>query len=586
MNEIKNRIAKLRNKKLIDKVDYVFVPTNDYHLSENIGEFFKCREYITGFNGSAGDALIGLNEAYLWVDSRYFIQAEYQLKGTDIKLFKMGEKGVPTIKEFLNKNIKSNQTFAVNYAVIDVTFGGFLEELSLNNGVKLLNKDYFDDIWDNRPSISQNEGFMLPKSLTGLDRKDKIKNIQEEMKNDNADYHLVASLDDVMWILNIRGDDVAYSPVMLSYILIGRDSVTFYAFEKCLSKKMKSSLINDGIEIKSYYELFEDIALIHHKKVVLDSRRVNFNVYSVLKKDNFIIHKDNYSQMLKVIKNKTEIKNMKLAHLYDAVSMIKFIYYVKHTKDAMTELSLMEKLNEFRGLNKTFIEPSFESIVGFKHHGAIVHYSASEETSINVEGDSLLLVDSGGQYLNGTTDITRTLVIGKVNNEIKKHFTMVLKAHLALYDFKFKNLTGAGLDSIVRAPMWKEGLEFKHSTGHGIGCLLNCHEGPNGISFVNRTLFKEGMMTSNEPGLYLEDRYGIRHENIMLCKKCHGKFEDYLTFEQMTLVPFDIEGIDKRLLTKEEKNKLNAYHKKVYSKVSKYLTSKEKNWLRKQTKAI
>ena len=588
MNEILNRIAKLREQMIKDKVTHVYVPTDDYHLSEYVGDYFKCREYISSFTGSAGVCLITLTNAYLWTDSRYFIQAAKELEDTSVELFKMGEEGVLSPRAYLKETLKSGDTLCVDFSVIDVDFGIYLSKLAKTNNFKILNKDYFKHIWTDRPEISRKLGFSLPLSRTGVSRKNKIKSIQEQLIKDNADYTVVASLDDIMWTLNIRGRDVMCSPVMLSYLVIGRDNVTFYSFEESLTNKMKADLKKDGIEHKSYFDIYDDIKNINEKVVVVDKNRVNYAIYTKLQEQNEIIFRDNYSLMMKAIKNKIEIRNMKKAHIKDGVAMVKFLHYVKTTSDEMSELSLGDKIIEFRSEHDTFIEPSFESIVGFKEHGAIVHYSASIESNVKIGSDTFLLVDSGGQYLEGTTDITRTIALGKVTREMKKHFTLALKGHLALYDVKFlKGTSGASLDMLVRKPLWDNGLNYGHGTGHGIGCLLNCHEGPNSISF-NRVgvSFVPGMITSNEPGLYIENAYGIGHENLMLCTKVKNAKQPIYRFEQLTYVPFDLNGIDKTLLTVKEKEILNKYHARVYKKISPYLNEKERKWLKQQTRAI
>lgn len=591
MNIIVERIQRLRDEMKKRDISFYIVPTSDYHFSEYVGDFFKCRAYITGFTGSAGTAVITLNDAYLWTDGRYFLQAEEQLKGTSVTLCKQGEKGVPTIVEFLKSNAK-NTVIGFDGKVISGLFTDVLKkELSENNVKFYCDEDLIDIIWKDRPALSKTEAYTVDIKYTGESRKSKLLRVEEEIKKFNCDGHIICSLDDIAWILNIRADDVKYNPVLLSYLAYYKGQYTLYVNPETLSNKVRKELENDGIEIKGYNDLYKDVEGFKGR-IVLDKQKVNYLLQTKLSHCELVNHM-NFSFEMKAIKNEVEIENNYNAHIKDGVAVTKFIYWLKKNvgKIPMTEISCADYLENLRKQNDNFKGLSFETISGYDYHGAIIHYDPTKETDIPVLPKSFLLVDSGAQYLEGTTDITRTISLGELSDEQRLHYTLVLKGHLNLGNAVFKEgVSGCTLDMLARKPLWEYGVDYNHGTGHGVGQFLNVHEGPQNISNSPMRCgypFKAGMITSDEPGIYIRDKYGIRIENLMVCKeKETNDFGKFLCFDFLTVVPYDVEAIKVELLTEEEKKILNNYHQRVYNTLERYLTKDEKEWLQTVTREI
>lgn len=582
------KLNKLRDLMKDNDLTMYYIPTDDYHMSEYVGSYFKSRAFMSGFSGSAGVLLVTLDSAYLWTDGRYFLQAEAQLKDSTIKLMKMGEEGVPSVFEFI-RDYKGKKSIGFDGRCVSASFGRKLEEIekiTINHSIDLVN-----EIWTDRPSLSCKPGYELDIKYAGEERQSKIEKIRANLEKKDADLTIISSLDDIMWTLNLRGNDVTCNPVILSYLIIDKAKTILYLNEKVLNNDLKKTLAKEKIITKPYDDIYNDVLNIVAKKIIIDPQRTNYKMLKSVLKNNNIIEERNISTDLKARKNKVEQANFRQAHLKDAVAVVKFMYWLKTNvgKIDMSEISVSDKLLSFRREQSHFLDISFNTIAGFGPHGAIVHYSATEETNAKVTLNNLLLVDSGAHYLEGTTDITRTFALGKISDEAKKHFTLVLKGYLALSDIKFiKGVTGQTLDLAAREALWKEGLDFNHGTGHGVGYTLNVHEGPQGIKYNRcQEAFDEGMITSDEPGLYIAGKYGIRHESLVLTKLYkETEYGTFLEFEPITLVPFDLDGIDKSLLTNEEKTKLNEYHKRVYEKVSPFLTDKEAKFLKKYTKAI
>ncbi len=586
--EIIDRLTKLRELMKEHNLTMYYVPTDDYHMSEYVGDFFKERVFMSGFTGSAGVLLVTLDKAYLWTDGRYFLQAEKQLAGSTIELMKMGNENVPTVLEFVN-DYKGVKRIGFDGRCVSVSFGRKISEI--DNIYVDANLDLVNDIWQTRPKMSAEKGYFLDIKYAGVSRSEKLEKLQKDLVSKNATVSIISSLDDIMWTLNLRGNDVVCNPVILSYLAIYKEKAILYINESTLTKEMISSLSKDHVIIRKYNDIYTDVSNMQGETVILDADKTNYKMLISVNDTNKVIFKSNYSTMLKACKNNVEVSNIKKAHLKDAVAMCKFMYWLKTNvgKVEMSEISVSEKLLSFRKEGSNFKDVSFGTIAGFGSNGAIVHYSATKETDTKVVPNSFLLVDSGGHYLEGTTDITRTFALGKVNDEMRHHFTLVLKSYLALSDARFiRGVKGYTLDMLARKPLWNEGLDFNHGTGHGVGYLLNVHEGPQGIKYNrNQAEFHEGMVTSDEPGLYLTGKYGIRHESLLLCKRAFTtEFGDFLEFEPLTLVPFDLDGINADELTKEEINKLNSYHQRVYEKVSPLLSKEEAKFLRKYTKAI
>lgn len=586
---ISEKLESFRTLMRENNLTMYIVPTDDYHLSEYVGDYFKEREFLSGFTGSAGVLLVTLKGAYLWTDGRYFLQAEKQLEGSTITLMKQGEKDVPTLLEFI-KSSSVKKLIGFDGRCTRALFGKELEEIK---GAKITyNLDLVDKLWgEDRPKMSAEPGYELALCYAGEERRDKIKKIQNHLEEKNADVTVISSLDDIMWILNLRGNDVKCNPVILSYLAIFKGRVVLYINQNVLSDDVKLNLAKDRVILKDYNDIYSDITNFENYHIVLDLNKTNYSIYKNINSSNTIINEMNYSTILKSMKNKIEQENFKKAHLKDAVAVCKFMYWLKTNvgKTEITELSASDKLLSFRKEGANFKDISFGTIAGFGSNGAIVHYVPTKETSAKVTLNNFLLVDSGAHYLEGTTDITRTFALGKVTNEMKHHFTLVLKGYLALSDIIFKEgVDGRTLDLAARSALWSEGLDFNHGTGHGVGYLLNVHEGPQSIKYNRESaIFREGMVTSDEPGLYLTGKYGIRHESLTLCTLYkETEFGRFLTLEPLTLVPFDLDGIEVSLLTEEEKTKLNNYHKRVYEAVSPYLNKDEASFLKKYTKAI
>ncbi len=593
MQNINQRIDELRNLMKEKNIDGIFIPSDDYHLSEYVGDYFKEREFISGFTGSAGSVFLSQDEAYLYTDGRYFLQAEEQLKNTYLKLMKLGDRSVITPFDLLKSKLHiENYHLCFDFKVVPYQFGKALEEEIKNNNLtsKLVNEDLVGEIWSSRPKMKSSELFVLEEKYAGQSSNEKLRIVRDKMALDSLTVYILSSLESVMYLYNLRAHDIDFTPVGLSYSLIYQDRAVIYLQDAAVNEKVREYLSSLGVEIKSYFEFYEDIKNLRFETVGADKQKVNYQTLESLDSSNKVCFVKEYVADMKGVKNKVEIRNIKKAHLKDAVAMVKFIYYLKTSQDKKSEISVADKLESFRREQKNFVDLSFATIAGWAEHGAIVHYEATEETNAEITNNNFLLVDSGGHYLEGTTDITRTIVIGKVSYEMKKNFTLVLKSHIDLAKAKFpEGVTGNQIDMIAREPLFAHHLNFNHGTGHGVGYLLSVHEGPQNISLsrANNVPLKEGMITSDEPGLYLTNKYGIRHENLELTvKDITNEFGSFLRFEPLTLVPFDLDAILPSYLDEDEKRYLNNYHALVYKKVSKYLNEDERKFLKKATRKI
>lgn len=603
--DIKNRIQELRKRMALNKIDFYLIPTDDYHESEFVGDYFKEREYISGFTGSAGTLVISENEAGLWTDGRYFLQAEQELKGTEIKLFKMGEQGVPTIFMYLLQNMADEMTLGFDGRCLSTAF-----VLEYQRGFERYSKkvnicchvDLVNDIWNDRPEMSHQNAYVLEEKYSGESYKTKIEKILNIMKKRRADLYVLSSLDDIAWLLNIRGNDVEFNPVVLSYLIINNDKVILYCNEKAFDP-IKEYISVNNIELRPYNQIYKDLEKISFDsdkkgvRVLADLDKINYLLYQkIAEKGYTIIDVINPTTRLKAIKNETEIQNEQNAHIKDGVAFVKFLnwFYKTVGKEKLYELDVAEYLYNMRKEQQGFIEESFESIVAYGKNGAVIHYSPTKESNTKIQQESFMLMDTGGHYYEGTTDITRTIACGKLTNEQKKYYTLVLKGNLALGDAKFKyGVSGSNLDILARKPLWNEGLDYNHGTGHGVGYLLNVHEGPNNIRWKpgrgkNRScVLEEGMITSNEPGIYLENKYGIRLENMIVCKKSEeNSFGAFMKFDTLTLVPFDLNAIEKSLLDEHEIDLLNNYHQVVREKLFPHLSHEEQDFLEKITRKL
>lgn len=573
---IKERIKKLQELMKTNEIDIYIVPTSDFHQSEYVGEYFRGREFLSGFTGSAGTLVVTLNEAYLWTDGRYFIQAANQLKDSGITLMKMAMPNVPTIKEFLDQNLDKTVGF-------DGRVMSYQEVIKFKNKL-ITNVDLVNDVWLQRPSISRQKAFLYDEKYCGESRASKLARVRKEMNE--CDYHIITSLDDIAWLFNIRGNDVACNPVVLAYALISKEEATLYVLDDVIDLKTAAILKRDGINIKEYNTIYEDIKTLNGT-VLLDDLLVNYQICSNL--NCTIKTTSNPTQYFKAIKNETEINATKNAHLKDGIAMTKFMYWLKNNvgKIELDEIIISDKLEAFRKEQNDFYDLSFDTICGYKENAALMHYKAMPGECAKVTDEGLLLIDSGGQYIDGTIDTTRTFVLGKITPQERRDYTIALKAMLRLQAAHFiAGTTGTNLDILARGIVYEYDLDYRCGTGHGVGHFLNVHEGPNGFRPKDRPnskpmcAFEPGMITTNEPGIYIEGSHGVRHENEMLCVEVtNNEYGQFLKFEPITYVPFDISGLDLELLSNHEIKQLNEYQQFVYDKVSPYLSDEEKTWL-------
>ncbi|WDD89645.1 aminopeptidase P family protein [Fusobacterium nucleatum] len=583
--EINKRIKEARKVMGKYKVDAYIVTSSDYHQSEYINDYFKGREYLSGFTGSAGVLVIFKDEACLWTDGRYHIQAENQLKGSEIKLFKQGNLGVPTYKEYIVSKLAENSKIGIDAKIL---LSSDINEILSKKKYEIIDFDLLAEVWDKRKALPNEKIFILEDKYTGKAYKEKVKEVRKVLKEKGVDYNIISSLDDIAWIYNFRGDDVQHNPVALSFTVISEKKASLYINKNKLNEEAKKYFKDNKVEVKGYFEFFEDIKKLKGN-ILVDFNKISYAIYEAISK-NTMINSMNPSTYFKSHKNETEIANTKDIHIQDGVAMVKFMYWLKNNykKENITEFSAEEKINSLREKIEGYIDLSFSTISAFGKNAAMMHYSAPEKKSAKIE-DGVYLLDSGGTYLKGTTDITRTFFLGKVGKQEKINNTLVLKGMLALSRAKFLfGATGTNLDILARQFLWNVGIDYKCGTGHGVGHILNVHEGPHGIRFqYNPQRLEIGMIVTNEPGAYIEGSHGIRIENELLvkefCETEHGKF---LEFETITYAPIDLNGIVKTLLTKEEKQQLNEYHSEVYEKLSPYLNKKEKEFLKEYTKSI
>ena len=595
---IKQRIENIRDLMKEKNIYAYIVPSSDYHQSEYVGDYFKSREFMSGFTGSSGTLIISMDEAGLWTDGRYFIQAENELKDSGIKLFKMGEEGVPTIEEYLLEKLPKNSTLGFDGRVMSVKEGQSLANKLAFKGINIEYKyDLVNDIWEDRCSLPTEKAFLLGTEYSGESFSDKLSRIRAVMKEKKATTHILASLDDIAWLFNIRGRDVKSNPVVLSYAVISIDSVYLFIDKNKIGEDIRAELSKENVQIKGYEEVYEFIKNIDENEVVLiDTSKVNYAIYNNIPSNVQKIEERNPSILFKSIKNEIELKNIRNSHIKDGVAFTKFMYWLKNNigKIEITEISATQKLEAFRREQDKFIEPSFSTIAAYKDHAAMMHYSATEESNYKLEPRDLFLVDSGGQYFDGTTDITRTIALGPIPENVRKDFTNVVRGMIRLSKAKFLyGCRGYNLDILARGPLWEEGIDYKCGTGHGIGFVLNVHEGPNGFRWKVREdiddscILEEGMVTTNEPGVYVENSHGIRIENEIVVRKAEkNEYGQFMDFEVITFAPIDLDAIDESLILKDEKIYLNNYHKQVYDKISPYLNEEEKQWLKTYTREI
>lgn len=595
---MREEITLLQNEMKKEGIAAYVVPSDDYHGSEYVGAFFKCREFLSGFTGSAGTLLVTGDEAFLWTDGRYFLQAEEELAGSGIALMKMGEKNVPTIVRKIHELSFEQDEYVVGFDGRVVSYGFGKSLLAGSPSIKIKSDvDLVDRIWLDRPAIPCEPVFEFDVKYTGEYRSAKLTKVRKEMEKEGADELYITSLDDVAWLFNLRGNDYACNPVFLSYAKVTMQEAYLFVDKNRFDDELILDITRDGVIFEDYGNVIQHIKNVSKSsKIWIDEQKASFSLCDAIPDGITIINKSIPTVLMKAVKNKTEMNHIRNSHLKDGVAVTKFLYWLKTNigKQEITELDCVAKIEELRKQQDLYVGPSFDTIAAYGKHGAIIHYEPTQKSNISLEPHGLVLFDTGGQYLDGTTDITRTVALGTTTPEERKYFTLVLKGHLNLAAARFKSgCTGMALDYMARSPLWELGEDYNHGTGHGVGFFLNVHEAPNGFRYKkvqerdDGAVFEEGMLTSDEPGYYAEGKFGIRHENLILCVKDKETFYgEFLKFETVTLVPFDVDAIDKKLLTENEKTLLNEYHQKVYQKLKPYMAFEELKWLEKVTKPI
>lgn len=591
--QIGEKLQALRKLMKERGMDAYVIPSFDAHQSEYVPEHWKSRAWISGFTGSAGTVVVTLDEAGLWTDGRYFIQAEKELKGTEIKLFKMRQPGVPTYSEWVASVLKEGNCVGFDGKVFSCNQAKELEKKLKDKNISIDDRyDLIDIIWKDRPELPLEKIYIHEVKYAGKSTKEKLHTVREEMKKKGAEYYLLSSLDDIAWLFNIRGNDVNNNPVTISYALVSMKDAIFFIDSRKTTDEVRHFLKENSVEVKEYEEIENSLKNIEKSSSVFyDPNKISRWLYGCMPENTKKVQGKDICMLLKTIKNEVEIENLRKCHIKDNVAMVKFLYWLDKNVDSeqITEISAADKLEDFRRQRENFIDTSFDTIAAYKDHAAMMHYKATEESQYTLKPEGMLLVDSGGQYLDGTTDITRTIILGKITDEEKRDFTYVLKGHIALCRAKFLHgVTGTNLDVLARLPLWEQGIDYKCGTGHGVGFLLSVHEAPQRFSIEhNDTRLEKGMVITNEPGVYKEGKHGIRTENTLLV------VEDQLTdsgqfmkFEVLAYCPIDLDGVEVSLLTEVEREWLNNYHKNVYEKLSPYLNGEEKEWLKRETREI
>lgn len=589
---IKERIHALRMTFRPNNIKAFIIPSTDPHLSEYVAPYWMSREWISGFTGSAGTAVILMDKAGLWADSRYFLQAEKELEGSGITLYKEMLPETPSITKFLCQNLKPGESVSIDGKMFSVQQ---VEQMKEDLAPYQLQVNLFGDplknIWKDRPSMPDAPAFIYDVKYAGKSCGEKVAAIRTELKKKGIFALFLSSLDEIAWTLNLRGSDVHCNPVIVSYLLVTQDEVVYFISPEKITQEVNEYLQEQQVSLRKYDEAESFLNSFTGENILIDPKKTNYAIYSAINPACKVVRGESPVTLLKAIRNEQEIAGIHHAMQRDGVALVKFLKWLEASvlSGKETELSVDRKLHEFRAAQPLYIGESFDTIAGYKEHGAIVHYSATEESDVTLQSKGFLLLDSGAQYLDGTTDITRTIALGELTEEEKTDYTLILKGHIALAMAKFPAGTrGAQLDVLARMPIWSHGMNFLHGTGHGVGHFLSVHEGPQSIRMnENPIVLQPGMVTSNEPGVYKAGSHGIRTENLTLvCKDKEGMFGEYFKFETITLCPICKKGIIKEMLTAEEVKWFNDYHQTVYKKLSPSLNEEEKKWLLEATKAI
>ena len=594
--KVSERVEALRKLMAEKGIDAYVVPTADFHQSEYVGEHFKARQFITGFTGSYGTAVITRDDAGLWTDGRYFFQATNEMAGSGIRLMKMFVGDTPSVTEFLADAVPEGGTVGFDGRVLAMGEGQEFEDVLSAKNIKIdYSEDLIDQIWEDRPPLSEKPAFFLEEKYSGESTESKLKRVREKMKESGADVHIIASLDDTCWLLNVRGDDIDFFPLMLSYSIVTMDSMELYVDERKLDDQIRAELAKNNVHIHPYNDIYEDIKKLDTSlTAMIDPMKMNYALYKNIPCK--IVEAANPTILMKAMKNPVELENIKEAHIKDGIAITKFMYWVKtrYDKEKITELSSVDKLTSLRAEQEGYIRDSFEPLCAFADHAAMMHYSPSEESDVQLKEGAFFLNDTGGGYYQGSTDITRTFVLGSVDQEMKKYFTAVVRAMMRLSRAKFLyGCYGYNLDILARGPIWDLDLDFQCGTGHGVGYLGNVHEPPTGFRWYivpsknEHHQLEEGMVITDEPGIYEDGKFGIRIENEFIVRKgVQNKYGQFMHFETITFAPIDLDGIDPEEMSKDEREWLNNYHKDVYEKIGPHLTDEEREWLKEYTRAI
>ncbi len=596
--QIVDRLRAFRARMDEENMAVVIVPTADSHASEYLADHFKTRQWLSGFTGSAGTLVVGREEAALFTDGRYFIQAERQIAGTGITLMRSGTAGVPTVEQYVCSLAKAGESCGVDFSVISSHFAADMSDMLAGREIALRDTgDWFETLWTDRPAMPTDPVYLLEEKYTGMSVSAKLAAIREVMAKAGADMHVVNVLDDIAWTLNVRGSDVHCTPVVMSYLLIGREDAIWFVDTQKVSEPVREALFSEGVYLREYGEITAALEAIEPgTSVMVDGRKMTASLCAALADTNIIQH-ENPAFRLKAIKNDVELDNLRAAHVKDGLAVTRLMYWLKQNagKAPMDELSVTDRLLALRQEQEHFISTSFDTICAYRENAAMMHYKATEESSATIEAKDLLLIDSGAQYLEGTTDITRTFAMGEVDREQKEHFTAVLCGMLNLQNAKFLHgVTGIGLDILARGPMWDLGIDYRCGTGHGVGYLLSVHEGPNAFRWYKSptrnedTVMEAGMVTTDEPGIYIEGSHGIRIENELVCKKLEmNEYGQFMGFEAITCAPIDLDAVIPEQMTARQRGWLNAYHAFVLEKLEPLMADEdERAWLRHATRAI
>lgn len=592
---MKQTLIDLRHAMDRQGVDWYMIPTDDFHSSEYVGDYFKCRSFVSGFTGSAGTLLVGREWAGLWTDGRYFLQAASQLEGSGIDLMKIGEENVPRLTAFVEEHLAGGK-LGFDGRTVNVKLYEALQKAAEKSGGSVDGgMDLVDGIWKDRPALSAKPAFELDIEYAGRSRADKLADVRRALEESKADVLVLASLMDICWLLNLRGGDVDCTPVMLSFMAVTKDEAVLFVNGSVLSEDIRAHLAADGVSFRAYEDVYAYVkAIAAGQTLQMNLNVVNSAILQSVPEGVKVLDKVDPTNLPKAVKNPVEVANMRLAHIKDGVAVTRLMYWLKKNAGSipMDEISAAEKLEGFREEQENYIGPSFEPIMAYGPHGAIVHYSATEETNIPVQPSSFLLSDTGGHYLEGSTDITRTFAMGPLTDEEKRMYTAVLKGHLHLGAARFKHgVTGMNLDYLAREPLWMLDMDYNHGTGHGVGYILSVHEGPQSFRWqqtaAKATVLEPGMITSDEPGVYLEGKFGVRLENLIVVAEGNTTpYGRFLHFDYLTMVPWDLDAILPEMLNEDEKRWLNDYHRQVRETLTPRLPADEAAWLAEVTRAV